>query len=200
MPIAVLALLCILALLGCSVKVFGKSLNLILVAAIGLFVAVGCGKSQGDFQGLNSPYMAAPGFPGGYTALPASGYPANPVYGGFNPQLPVGYPADYTLFLPVDYFMRTNPQTAPFWPGYWNAWASYAYLRGWSVYDFKHFWYDYTAIQWSKGAWNQIYRYLDRNFYAWLNPYVVYATPVNPQAFWVNYSGYGYGNSWNFFY
>lgn len=164
-----------------------------------LILGAGCGKNQGYYPGGYAPYTQAPGYPAGYSAYPTSGYPAAG-YGAFTPQLPAGYPAAYTPFLPVDYYMRQNPQTAPYWPGYWSGWVSYCNRYGYSPYDFNRFWYAYTPQQWNQGGWNQIYGYLNKNFYGWANPNIQIAVQVNPQTFWANYSGYGYNNAWSYQY
>ncbi len=137
-----------------------------------------------------APGYGAPGYPSNYTPgygyLP--GYGNNGYYpGGFAPQMPSGYPSAYTPFLPVDYYMRNNPQLAPQWPQIWNQWRNYANNYGYNPYDFNRFWFDYCP---RSNMSPQIYIYLDQTFYPWVNTNTVFPANLNPQYFWIHYQGY----------
>jgi hypothetical protein len=132
--------------------------------------------------GYYTPYGAPYTYPG------SSNYVPSPYY---NPGLPGGYPSAYTPFMPLDYFMRSNPTHAPYWQQHWNGWQQWAGYNGISPYDFNTFWFHYCPQVWQGTEYWDLYRYFDTNFYYWWNPGNVYG-PWDPGATWVNYSGYSY--------
>jgi hypothetical protein len=153
-----------------------------------VFLTLACGKNQAIYPIGSQPLYQAPGMNGGY--YPGSGMQA------FNPQMPSGYPAAYTPFLPVDYFMRNNPQYSGYWAGYWQGWQSHCNRYGYSPYDFNYFWYVYTPYYWNQMGYGALYNYFNQSFYSWASPQVQIATSVSPASFWVNYQGMGYGAQW----
>lgn len=160
-----------------------------LLLAVVLFLAA-CGKN-GPYDGYGyGPYTQAPGYPGTYPY----GYGGNNGYGGFNPQLPSGYPSSYTPFLPVDYYMRNHPTYAAYWPSFWNQWTRDCRTMGYSPYNFSYFWYSYVPRYWAAGPYQQFYSYFNSTFYYWMAPGAQFATSLSPQQFWSGYSGYGYWN------
>jgi hypothetical protein len=201
-----------------------KRFLITLMGALALSL-VGCGKNELIYPIAPQPYQpitqAPPpgyGYPGsGYPGYGTPGYPygtpgygtpgyGSPGYpyggypGGFQPSMPGGYPSAYTPFLPIDNFMRQNPQTAGYWPGFWNQWRQHCQYQGCNPYDFNKFWFDYCPQYWNHGAYLQLYVYLDQNFYFWMSPNTRFSQQLNPQNFWNYYQGYNYGNVWDLYY
>lgn len=144
---------------------------------VGLLLVSACGKNVPVYQ-APTPWM---GNPGGT---------------GFQPQLPQGYPNQYTPFLPVDYYMRNHPQMAAQWPVLWTQWQAYAVVIGVSPYNFPVFWFEFCPQQWNAGAFYSMYSYLDQNFYYWVTPTTAFSPAMSAQTFWTPYQGFGYGSSW----
>ncbi|MBY0371630.1 hypothetical protein K2X33_13170 [bacterium] len=127
-------------------------------------------------------------------------YSTNPGGYGFQPQLPSGYPASYTPFLPLDYFMRNQPQLAVQWPVIWNQWQVYAVRVGVSPYNFPVFWLQYIPMQWGTGPMGNVYSYMNQNFYYWVQPTTTFSPMMTPATFWAPYQGFGYSTTYTYTY
>ncbi len=159
-----------------------KLLGFLLVA-----FTVSCGKNEVIYPyAMNQPLNQAPYMGNGFSP---SGN------GGFSPQLPSGYPSAYTPFLPIDNYMRGNPQLAGYWQSHWMNWRSHCSQRGYSPYDFNQFWFSYTPQQWQNTGFYPLYQQFNQSFYGWANPQVQYASGLSPANFWFNYQGMSY-QSW----
>jgi hypothetical protein len=173
-----------------------------LVLGAVLLVTSACGKNDGFFS--SNPYgngiYQAPPYQGAYPyGSGYSGYPGYNQFPGFHPQMPSsGYPSAYTPFLPIDYYMRNNPQMTHYWNGFWYQWQNHCSQQGMSPYNFNYFWYTYVPQQWNFGGYQQLYTYFNQTFYYWMTPNVQFSQNLNPNTFWSNYSGYGYGPAWTY--
>jgi len=141
-----------------------------------------CGKNDGIYQGGYG-YMGQAPAPYGYAPAPQYG-------NGFNPQMPAGYPSQYTPFVPIHNYMQGSPSTQQYWGQHWNGWQNYAQYNGYNQYDFNRFWYDYCPQQWQGTQWNNVYNYYNTNYYSWMTPQTQFAPQMNPNYFWQNYTGY----------
>ncbi len=161
-----------------------------LVVALFFLAVVGCGKNDGvrptGYYGPNGPIAPAPN----------GQYPGN--YGpSFQPQMPQGYPQQYTPFLPVDNYFRQNQQMQAYWQQMWMNWQQYASVRNYNPYNFAPFWYEYCPQVWSGTPMMQVYDYYNTNFYFWANAGTQFPTQVNPVTYWSPYAGYSQYSSCN---
>jgi hypothetical protein len=191
-------------------SVLKKSLNILLLLSL---LVVGCGKNLA-VGAYGQPYS-------GYAIDPTTGLPIDPstgmpfvpspiggvgsptVYPGvptFVPQLPPGYPMAYTPFLPIDFFMRNNPQFVGYWSSFWMQWVGFSAQYGYSQYDFVNFWLTFCPTRWNTPGFINLYAYLNQNFYGWVRPGAILAPSMVPSVFWQNYAGFSYGPVWNYSY
>jgi len=151
-----------------------------------LILTPACGKN--DYVrtvGYQPPVNQAPGyFPPGNS-------------GGFQPQLPPGYPPQYTPFLPIDHYMRMNPHRQQYWVQIWQQWQVYAVVHHYPVYDFTPFWFDFCQNEWGQGPLYPMYDYFNQNYYSWASPNTQVGSHLDPSYFWEGYQGGGYDLNWD---
>ena len=118
--------------------------RLLLVVAL---LIVSCGKNDGvrpTGPGFIPPVAPPPQFvPTGGAG--GGGFPGT---GGYQPQMPQGYPNRYYPFLPVDNYFRQNQQLQLYWQQLWSRWQMYAQQRQIEIYNFYRFWYEYCPQEW----------------------------------------------------
>jgi hypothetical protein len=154
----------------------------VLLVVLFLWVA-GCGKNAPVNIG-NAPYPIS--YYGGNT----SDYP------NFYPQMPQGYPNQYTPFLPIDNFMRSSPSCQScqnYWTTFMSGWQNYAQYNGISPYNFSYFWTSYCPQQWQGSSMMGLHQYFNQSFYYWVTPSTQFNSSITPNSFWGGYSGYSYG-------
>lgn len=185
---------------------------------IALALTISCGKNEGvrsippappppsnppkqapppsQNPGGYNPGGYGPGFPGGYHPggqggmYPPGGYPSGPV---FQPHMPPGMPPQYYPFLPIDHYMRREPQRIPYWNQVWAGWQNYSQYVGRDEFDFNTFWYEYCPQIWSGTSMAEVYNTIDINFYEWVDPYSTsFSAYADPSYFWFYYDGMGY--------
>lgn len=148
----------------------------------------GPGSGGYPYGGGQYPYGGMGGYP--YGSPYGYGYPGAQYPYYFNPQMPSGYPSQYTPFLPLDNYFRNNPQYGqPYWNALWNQWYQTANHWGVSPYDFPVFWNEYCPQVMRSGQEYGIYVTFQQNFYSWAQPGVEVPTNVNPNSFWIHYLG-----------
>ncbi len=157
------------------------------LVAIALVVS-GCGK--------NEPIVPYGYYPPTYQAPYGPGYaPNTPYYGGqtpmpyFQPQMPQGYPNQYTPFLPFDNYMRRSPVTQQYYINLWVGWQGYSQQYNYNQYDFGRFWYEYCPQQFYGTQYMDTYNYFDQNYYGWMDPSMQWGQyGYDPYSFWGNYA------------
>lgn len=148
--------------------------------------------SQG---GYGYPNQSGYGYPnqGGY-GYPGAGSPyAGSPSGGFNPQIPPGYPSSYYPFLPINGYFQQNPGMQNYWNNFFGGWQQYAANQGYDPYNFTPFWTEYAANQWGNGSpYSGLYNSFNNNVYYWVTPQTQFPSYANPATFWAPYAGMSY--------
>jgi hypothetical protein len=181
-----------------------KRFGISALIVVGLLVSA-CGKNEAFVPGgYYPPVNQAPMPPGGGYYPPSTQYPGGGPSPYFRPQLPQGYPNQYTPFLPLDNYMRRTPPMQQMWVNVWVNWQDYSYQRGYDQYDFSRFWYEYCPQQFYGTQYWDMYNYFDQNVYQWADPNMQWGQSYDPYYFWQNYDympyqpidSYGYCDSY----
>lgn len=169
-----------------------KRFSFALLMAVAVLVSA-CGKNEPivPVGAYPSPYNQAPVNPNGTYYPPSTQYPTGPSpY--FQPQMPQGYPNQYTPFLPIDNYMRRTPPMQQYWSNLWVNWQSYSYQHNYNQYDFSRFWYEYCPQQMYGTQYQQLYSYFDQNVYYWTSPNMQWGGNYDPSYYWQNYNYMSY--------
>ena len=166
--------------------------SVFFIAIVFVFFAA-CGKNDGVYPAGSlgySPYgpggpVQAPPPPAGSFAPPVGG--TYPPY-AFNPQMPPGYPPQYTPFLPIDNYYNSNPQLQPMWPQIWSGWLSYAGNQGYGPYDIGPFYTQYFPQVGNASQFGSFYN-------NWVTPQTTCSScSTDPSTFWAAYIGYSFSS------
>ncbi len=154
-----------------------------------LLLITACGKNEAIIPGgYYPPNFQAPMPPGGGYYPPAQPYSGGGQSPYFQPQMPSGFPSQYTPFVPFDNYMRRSQPTQQYYVNLWVNWQGYSQQRGYNQYDFSRFWYEYCPQQMQNTQYQNVYRYFDQNVYSWVDPAMQWGGGYNPSQFWQNYN------------